>query len=170
MRKITSILLLTCFCFFLFGYHLVYYFQLKEAKSAMIVNLKKLKHHKNVVELFFNSGESKKINWENDHEFSYNNEMYDVIEKKIVGDVISIRCISDDNETQLIKEYQKNTGRQSSQSIIQLLSVSFILPSEYFICQPERILKNKLSNRSYPLLYLSSVIDFPPPDGCYIFS
>lgn len=85
--------------------------------------------HSDIATFTFNEEQLRSLSWEDDHEFSYKGEMYDVIEKTSHGDKTVIRCISDKKETALIKDFQMKTKEQSSQknnSLSKLLSLQFV--------------------------------------------
>ncbi|MER3464332.1 MAG: hypothetical protein C4329_07915, partial [Chitinophagaceae bacterium] len=69
------------------------------------------------------------VEWENESEFRYNNEMYDVIDKKTEGHQQIIRCISDKKETALFKAFQKTTKQNSKQKanlLSKFISIQFV--------------------------------------------
>lgn len=167
VRKLTSILLLTCLCCTLLGYHLVFHFQLAAVKSEMKAFLQSRKDHKDVVQLSLSSEEFKQLYRENENEFRFKGEMYDVIETKTKGDQIIIRCIPDKKETVLLNEYQKNNNRNSSNStIIQLITAQFVLPADHSLKPPEKIIKKNFTDHSSSLQNIASTILAPPPDVC----
>jgi len=167
VRKLTSILVLTCLCFSLIGYHVFFHLQILKAKSEMFAFLKNQKHYKDVIEFSFKNTDAYQLDWENDSEFSYNNEMYDVIEKKTSGDELIIHCIADKHETELVNEYQKNNKQsQSNESVIKLITASFILPETVSLDQFEKKVKNQYFNHSSSLQKISSLVLAPPPDVC----
>src|SRR4029079_12891061 len=62
---------------------------------------------RNAVELRFSLNELSRLKWENDKEFVYNGELYDVIKKKNVNGSLVIQCIKDKKETHLVDDYVK---------------------------------------------------------------
>jgi len=165
VRKLFSILLLACLCFSLIGYHLFFQFQIEKAKSEMFAFLKNQKHHKGVIEFCFKGADEGRLDWENDHEFRYQNKMYDVIEKNTDGKGLSILCIADDHETELVNEYQKsNKQNRSGDSVIELITASFILPKSFSADRSEKELNNQYFNYSSSLDNISSSVAVPPPD------
>jgi hypothetical protein len=149
------------------GYHLVFHVQLSAVKSEMKAFLLNQEGHKDVIELSFTTEASKQLEWENETEFGYKGEMYDVIEKKTEGNKILLRCIADTKETALLQEYQKNTRQNSSNSFIaQLMTAQFILPVDHSLQQPERIIKRFFGNSASALLQTIATVSSPPPDVC----
>lgn len=130
----------------------------------MMSFLKKQKNTKDVITFSFDKNELQKTDWENDKEFEYKNEMYDVIEKTNVDGRLVIRCVSDENETALLNEYQKTNKQNHSESILQLLTASFLLPNNYFTLQPLTKTERLYANQSFPLQSLASSVALPPPD------
>jgi hypothetical protein len=129
--------------------------------------LKSQKDYKDVVQLSLNEKESKQVYWENENEFRYNGEMYDVIEKKIKGNQIVIRCIPDKKETALLNEYQKNNKSNSSNlTLLQLITAPYVLPVDHSMKQPEKIIKKRFINLSSSLQNTASAVLLPPPDVC----
>jgi hypothetical protein len=151
----------------LLGYHLIFNHQLSAVKSEMKAFLKSQKDYKDVVQLSLNEKESKQVYWENENEFRYNGEMYDVIEKKIKGNQIVIRCIPDKKETALLNEYQKNNKSNSSNlTLLQLITAPYVLPVDHSMKQPEKIIKKRFINLSSSLQNTASAVLLPPPDVC----
>lgn len=166
MKKLTSILLLVCLSFILFGYHLVFYFQVENAKAEMMASLKNQKGHRDVIQLSFTESDVKQLVWEDEKEFRFNGEMYDVVEKEQKSGQLVIHCIPDKKETTLIKEYQKNNKHNRSDSIVELVNAQFVLPSEYSVKPLQRNITKTYFERSYSLLSRASFIFIPPPEVC----
>lgn len=133
----------------------------------MFALLKNQKHHRDVVEFCFKNKDASELNWENDHEFSFNNDMYDLVENKTDGDKIIIRCIADKHETELVNEYQKNNKQNhSNESVVQLITASFILPQTVCLNQFEKKVRIHYFNFSSPINSIPSSVLAPPPDVC----
>lgn len=167
MRKLTSILLLTCLSLTFAGYHLVFYIQRAALKSEMKAFLKDQKTHKDVVQISFSAEELKQLEWEGDDEFCFEGEMYDVIQKKEDGNRIVVLCIPDKNETALLNEYQKTHRRNTSNSATaQLFSIHFVLPDNYSLQLPQKNIEKYFAHYFFNLQNLASTVIPPPPDGC----
>lgn len=129
--------------------------------------LQKQEHHKDIVLLSLGKEESKQLFWEDENEFRYKGEMYDVIEKKDKGNLVLIRCIPDKKETRLLNEYQKNNKRNTSNSTIaQLITTQFILPADHSLKPPVKLVNNYFSHYSSHLQKMASPVLLPPPDVC----
>lgn len=133
----------------------------------MFALFKDQKHPKGVLEFSFNTKEATLLDWENENEFRYHNEMYDVIEKKAEGGRLVIRCIADQHETELVNEYQRNNKQhRSGEWVVQLITASFILPQAVSVNQFEGNVKNRYFNYSSSLQRIASLVLAPPPDVC----
>lgn len=167
MRKLTSILLLTCLSLTFSGYHLIFYLQRAALKSEMKTFLKDQKTHKDVVQINFTNEELSQLEWEGDDEFFFQGEMYDVIQKKNDGNKTVILCIPDKKETALLNEYQKTHKRNTSSSVTaQLFSMQFVLPDNYSLQRPQKSIQKYFGQHFFSLKSLASAIISPPPDVC----
>lgn len=129
--------------------------------------LQNQKNHRDVIQLSFKEDESKQLCWEDEHEFSFNGEMYDVIEKTTEGNHIFIRCIPDKKETSLINEYQKHNKNNSTGSVVaQLITTHFLLPVDDHLQPTERRIEKHYKNYSSYLQNIASTVILPPPDVC----
>ena len=76
----------------------------KEVKWKMIAGIDK----KELVYFEFSTQEiNTKLRWEHSKEFEYNNQMYDVVEKKIINGKTQLWCWLDSEETILNQKLQK---------------------------------------------------------------
>lgn len=110
--------------------------------------------------------------WENDNEFEYAGNMYDVIEKNITGNIMVLHCLADKKETELLKSFQQTQKTQSQQgknrttSLLQILA-SLYLPIHTALITPEE----KDTEFDFPV-HISSPIEraadilTPPPQNC----
>lgn len=116
-----------------------------------------------------------KLDWENGHEFWYNGELFDLIEKKTVNDQLVIRCINDKKEGNLVKLQEKiskenqndTTSKGKSALLLKLIQTSFIAVDEPF--------QYHFSSDHYSLPYNDSFtfpahreIFTPPPQLAYL--
>jgi hypothetical protein len=169
LKKLTAILLVCLLCLNLFGYQLFFYLQIKEAKAQM----------KEQIALFENAGlfttiqvdvkESSAIIWENESEFIYGDNLYDVIEKKQSGNNISITCIADTKEDKLVSTFN-NLNKQSSPSQTSSISLFKFINAIYLPVQnlttiycTEKI-KDNCENITQQIIKRSFDISTPPPD------
>ena len=108
----------------------------------------------------------KQVCWEEENEFRYNDEMYDVIEKKMQGNRMLIRCIQDEKETSLLNEYQKNRKHHPDNSIIQLIIAQFDIPPATILQPTERNLNKSFADPSFYIPRIALTVFGPPPDVC----
>lgn len=134
MKKIIAILLLISFGIQVAGYHLFFHIRKWEIKSSARKNRRRNSSRENELQFIFPlTGRLQLTNsqpeWEDDHEFRLNGHMYDVIEKRIVGDTIYVRCVADEKETRLIEKYNEqnkddfsNTTKNKSGFLLKLIN------------------------------------------------
>jgi hypothetical protein len=167
MGKLTSIFLLTCLCCALLGYHLVFHFQLAAVKSEMKAFLRDQKDHKELTQIILSKPESNLLDWEDENEFRYRGEMYDVIQMKSTGDTVTFYCIADEKETVLFNQYQKNNKWNGSSSFVfQLITATYILPTDHLLKQPEKIIESNFKDHSPSLKSPPSTVPQQPPNFC----
>lgn len=166
MKKIAAVILFICLFFTLVGYHFVFRLQLGEIKTEM---KKKLRNStdKDVTLLSFNADDAKKIEWEEEHEFRFNNEMYDVIEKHWQGNQLTIHCIADKKEKALLEAYQKitpdNSGSSTKISLIKLITAPFLPSQDINIIKLQKAKPPVFFNYSFYLPHIHySVLERPP--------
>jgi hypothetical protein len=110
--------------------------------------------------------------WENENEFRFAGNMFDVIEKKHVGSKIILRCLEDKNETELLKAYeqlekkQTQEGKNKTATFFQLLATVYVVTEITSIQQPRTNLFTPLSHLHFNLLQRSCEILTPPPRNC----
>ncbi|HET7898656.1 MAG TPA: hypothetical protein VFL47_13325 [Flavisolibacter sp.] len=142
MRKLFAILLLCCLLFVTAGYHLLYYFRIAEAKREMRTHLR-YATNPDITTFRLSETEAAQLAWEDETEFFYEGDMYDVLSLNQEKDKVVIRCVSDQKETALAEHYlktQKQSPAHSSGAILKLLNAPF-LPSqpEFFSTLKEAI-------------------------------
>jgi len=147
-----------------------------ELKQSMKVYLREHPDSEFIIELCFSLSDStklKNIEWENNHEFWYNDEMFDLIEKKTVNNQLILRCINDDEETNLVKLQQRinkekqddTSSKNRSARILQLIQKVFIIADiqvvESFVSKPDF----SSFKESFLLPVLREVLTPPPQQG-----
>jgi len=78
---------------------------------------------------------SKQIRWHNDNEFKYAGEMYDVVQRQIKNDSVSLWCWHDSEETRLEKQIERLVSKAlgtNTQSKEQKSNLNNFLKSLYF--------------------------------------
>jgi hypothetical protein len=127
--------------------------------------LQRDKNHPDAIQICLTKEQCTQLEWEDEAEFKYKGEMYDLIEKKINGNNVLLTCIADSKETALLQEFQKNTSRSRSHLIVnQLITASFLLPHEHSLKRPEKIVKAIFNDVSAPLTKTLITVCTPPPD------
>ena len=107
------------------------------------------------------------LNWEGDGEFSFNGEMYDVIEKTTTNNKIVIRCISDKKETALLKQIADNwrENRKSNNIVNEFFQ---LLQTLFHYSEPDKRFQNELCKHSFHSLFVklpfqAKKTSTPPP-------
>jgi hypothetical protein len=108
LRKLLIILLVSCFILQTGGLLLVMYLRQMELKREMKARLRADPDQPGQIVLEFDLANGKPIapsfEWEEEgQEFRFNGSIYDVLEKKLTGDKLYLRCIDDKNEAAVIK-------------------------------------------------------------------
>lgn len=170
MRKISAFILLICLFFTVLGYHFIFQYQIRVAKTSMKKTLRNTRNREDLIEFTFTTNQPPDLEWKNDHEFKFRGSMYDVVDIHEDKDQVHIRCISDEKETALIEQYFKiNKGKDQSAPVLSMLRMTatpFILQSLQLPSIPQNIFSFQ-----YPVF--SSGIEpgihkilLPPPRVC----
>ncbi len=137
MRRLIALILLLFILLNIFGYQVVYLLRRHEIKEEMIEFLKNKPDDKLVTEFRIDLNDKKtldKFEWEEEHEFRLDGEMYDVIEKKAENGALIIRCVNDRKESDLVRAYQEiNKDRQDNSSSKNPSAILFKLMGANFI-------------------------------------
>ena len=166
MKKITAVILLFCLFFTLLGHHLIFRLRLFDIKKEMKERLRD-SPTKDVVVLYFSEDEIHLLEWEDDYEFRFGNEMYDVIDQKKEGGRFILRCIPDTKETALLEAYQKIAQKKRDSpvqaSLIKLISSQFIIVAYSSLDPPKGKIKTAFFQYSSPLpINIASAVKHPP--------
>ena len=151
VKKIVIILLCLCFFLNITGYHIIFYLRQQEIKAEMREAIRMQTYREHETDFSFSIKDKHsmdQLDWEGDDEFSFNGEMYDVIEKRIENGKLVIRCIADKRETALLDKLkglwnQSEKSNKVADELFQLLQslfhsskteeLVFIKPSVYKI-------------------------------------
>ena len=174
MKKIVAFILLTALFLNIIGYHFIFQMQQHQVKEDMKEYLSSSKDIQNAVELRFSLADASsisKLKWEEEKEFTYNGEMYDVIKKENANGELVIQCIKDKKETHLVNNYEKVSketqgdplSKNKSTGLLKLITGIFIYTEQPVLSLPsfinnknEKILCDALSSGSKEIL-------IPPP-------
>ena len=110
MKKIVAFLLLTVFFLNIIGYHFLFQIQQYSIKMQVKKEIRQAWKIQNATELRFSLSDRSalaKLQWEDEKEFIFNGEMYDVIEKKTDGNELIILCVKDKKESHLVSNYER---------------------------------------------------------------
>jgi len=157
------------------GYYIVFRVRQMELKSEVQQYLKSHIDDRNVTRLQFplHSGKicDERFKWEDEGEFEFEGSMYDVINSRSDGNSITIYCLEDDKENELLKSFadmqgQQDSNKGKSESFFQFFASLYIIPQQTEVV-PIHI-TNLVYYRNYNsfLLHRSSEIITPPPQGC----
>jgi hypothetical protein len=117
MKKILSLVLVFVFFYGIMGFYLNFEIQQykikEEIKERIIHNLPE----KELTLLRISSSDKEKITWtENDKEFRYNGNMYDVVKIKAGTDTTYYYCFNDEKESKLFVNLDKLVKEQTDNS------------------------------------------------------
>lgn len=141
----------------------------KEVKWKLIAGLDK----KELVFFAFSQKEVEtKLHWEHSKEFEYKQQMYDVVEKKIIKDSIHLWCWWDFQETKLNKQlqslltvaFQNDTKTtQKKDQVFGFYKLLYLQPEFYW--QPFICIDVAMNYKYKDVIYqsLPSLISLPPP-------
>lgn len=173
MKKTITILLLGCLCLNVTGYHIIFHFRKAALKIAMQRMLRRQAHNQDELVFHFPLNAppgTESPEWEDDNEFSLGGKMYDVIEKRAENGKLFVRCISDEKEMELIKQYQEvlekqfgNSAKKRSASLLKLLSTPFTIPSTFIAASINVILHNEYPVFHCNLQVTCKEVITPPP-------
>ena len=114
MKKISAIILLSCLLCALVGYRLVFEVRLYHLKTEMRLNLKNGLHRENLLSFTFTNTELNSLEWEEESEFRYKGEMFDVVRMTARDGQTQILCIPDFKEEKLLSAYHHSQKNSSS--------------------------------------------------------
>ena len=170
LKKLIVIFLSVCFLLNITGYHIIFYLQQEGIKTEMREAIRMQTYSEDETDFVFSVNDKqsmKQLDWEGDDEFSFNGEMYDVIEKKTENGKLIIRSIADKQETALLKKAkdhwnQNEKSNKVADELFQLLQSLFHSPKaeELVLIKPS---ENRISFISLPLPSQVKKIPTPPP-------
>jgi len=170
LNKLIVIFLSVCFLLNITGYHIIFYLRQEGIKAEIRAAISMQTYSEDETDFVFllNDKQSmKQLNWEGDDEFSFNGEMYDVIEKKMEDGKLIIRSIADRQETALLNKVkdhwnQNEKSNKVADELFQLLQSLFhsSKAEELVLIKPS---VNRISFISVPLPSQVKKIPTPPP-------
>jgi len=172
LKKLVIIFLSLCFLLNIAGYHVIFYFRQEGIKAEMREAIRLQSYSQDEADFVFSLNDKqgmKQLDWEGNDEFSYNGEMYDVIEKKTENGKLIIRSIADKRETALLNKAkdhwsQNEKSNKVADELFQLLQSLFHSPKteELVLIKPS---VNMVSFISLQLPSQVKKIPTPPPKG-----
>jgi len=177
MRKFISIFLLSLMFYNILGYYFAYRFMIQDVKDEMkyLISENAESGHETLIKLPYRNGQVSDTNFvfQDENEFIYKGDLYDIARSEIQGDYIYFYCINDIKEEEISKQLNrqiqenlafsqfpsKKSGTTEKEFIKEYLPyrmISLILPpiSEInFFFPQEKTLSLKLD------------IDTPPPEN-----
>jgi len=179
LRKPLIILVLFCFLLQTGGLLLLMYSRQMSLKKEMKARLRANPEQpgQTVLEFELRDGQpiAASFEWEDDgDEFRFNGSIYDVIEKKIVGSKLLIRCIDDKDEAaaiKIIEELHKKEGKRDQPYSVPLSQLLSLLLFDQHNCSEPIIAINPLLHiENYHSLITPVIIDIlsPPPRVSHI--
>jgi len=169
MKLLFSYILLTIFAYSIVGYYPVFLWSQGEVKDEIAQRIRNVVPPDEISVLIFNETDYAGLVWNDDKEFRYNGNMYDVVKisKKENGN-IHIYCLNDKKETALLTELEKQTQNNSSRSTSENQGqnqfgpfVNFYLPANTntdFVPEASTILAPNFQS-----LFISFIGDIPSP-------
>src|SRR6185295_5881473 len=170
LKKLIVILLSLCFLSNITGYHIIFYFSQEKIKSEMREAIRMQTYSEGETDFIFSLTDKqamKQLDWEGDDEFSFNGDMYDVIEKRTENGKLVIRAIADKQETALLNKAkdhwnQKEKNNKVADELFQLLQSLFhsTKTEQLVLIKPSA---DKISFVSFLLPLRVKKIPTPPP-------
>jgi hypothetical protein len=115
--------------------------------------------------------------WEEEgDEFRYNGSIYDVVEKKVTGNKLWLRCIDDKNEAGIIKKIEelqkKGPGNNKSELVPLQQLLSLLLFNQHNGHEPDNLFSPLHHIDRYTGYFSMIIIDIlaPPPRKVILFN
>lgn len=173
MKKITAILLFTALLVYASGTLVVYKYMVYQQKQSMKAFIKANPNNSLAVHIKFSktdlSNGQVNFEWvEDNKEFRFNGEMYDVVSNSTFNDSIQILAIKDKGENDLLQQYCSVMHHQSNKKA----SVSFLfkLLSSVFVFSNNDVSVVSFLNTEKPFINLETKLSkvytsivTPPP-------
>jgi hypothetical protein len=169
VRKLFSILLICCIFIYESGYMLIYIFHQVQLKEQMRAYIEAHPGEPNTVFSFeveqggiVDSG----FKWEDEgHEFTFNNQMYDVVSMETANGKIILHAFSDQQEDKLLGAMAGHHSNTANPALTLLVSMIFTLPDSDMPFAPDQQSTTVLSSRYLPIeKTMAFDIQSPPPE------
>jgi len=168
MKRVYATFFLLIFLYNTLGYYIVFLYNQHFIQSELRVLIKS--HHfdnKCVVFTFTFPIRDKNFRRLNKHEFRYHDSLYDIVSEEFTISTVTIRCIADNKEDELIAGFSRthefangqnksSTSKQSNAMVYHIIKLAMV--ENAMVMSPPAVSKIKHFITSCPL---SSII-FPP--------
>jgi hypothetical protein len=156
------------------GFYVAWYISLQFVRNSQKAIIAGSGYHKDKLARFVLAKKDFKTNSELDfndeNEFEYKSQMYDVIDQKAIGDSVYINCISDTEEDnlknialhQIIRSGNNTSGRELPILNFRLDHYTNVLKTEPANF-PEGTIGNLFKNNNCAILSAPHLTVFPPP-------
>ena len=169
VRKIIAVLLLSSLLITTAGHYLAFRVQLYRLKAEMKRSLRQGRHRKDVLLLCLDAEQARQLRWEDEEEFSWQGELYDVIEKRVDGSKLRITCIADKNEERLLQAYKKSAEKNNGWGkglLVKLITTDFLYTSIELPLTPQRKVTRRFPDFAAGLVFRPLAVAAAPPRGC----
>ncbi len=166
MREKISYILLVIFVYSIIGYYPIFILMQNSVKEEMKERIKNVIPSEEMIIFNFNETDYMDLVWEDDNEFRYKGDMYDVIRiVKSENNNIRVYCIDDKKETKLLADFEKQTQNNSTdgqqkQNIVKLFTSFYLLVKESNSFIPDKLV---LSAFDFKKSFISFIGDIPAP-------
>lgn len=173
MRKILHILITAIFIYNLMGYVAVFQVMEFQAKKEIKKRIKSNLQEPELTVITVTAWNQDELNWlEDDREFIYRQQLYDVVKKETKGETIFYYCINDTREKELFANLNDHIDRHVKNDFSHNKQKKSILQkaiNEYVII---KTFSFSLFSSSIPLMYADNFVlnqgyvqqFFPPPE------
>jgi len=151
----------------------VFRFRQIELKHEMKSYLASHPDHQSITIFEFHKSQFSKLEWEDNTEFKFKGEMYDLISQEIQKDKVIIHCIADKKETELLKSFadlMKHQNRSTSSKnsvLLQLINIVYEPVSNDLEYSSPADLPTKYTTHNSTLVENIREILTPPPRTCF---
>jgi len=110
--------------------------------------------------------------WENEDEFEYAGRMFDVIEKRMEGNIMVMHCLEDKKETELLRAFEETQKSESQQgksrtaSLVQLISTLYLPVQVSSLCAISTAIPHNFNCYTASVVERAADILTPPPQNC----
>jgi len=133
LKKLIVIIVSCCLLLNMIGYHIIFFMRKAEIRAEMMRTIRQQRNAALENDFVFSlngAPSALQPHWEDEDEFSLDGKMYDVIEKKISGHQLLVRCLADGKETDLLQlsgDHWKDNDRSNkiANELFQILQTLF---------------------------------------------